>query len=74
MSPEYKYYLTIGTERLFPIIPEIEVNPGGDWELEIKLAEEDFPFCKDYRIKCGGEFIFSGEDYDQIIYVDCCNK
>ena len=74
MSPEYKYYLTIGTERLFPIIPEIEVNPGGDWELEIKLAEEDFPFCKDYRIKCGGEFIFSGEDYDNIINVDCCNK
>ena len=54
--------------------PEIEVNPSGDWVLEIKPADEDFPFCKDYRVKFDGDIIFSGADYDSIIDADCCGK
>ncbi len=63
----YTYFITIGGT-------ETPVHPSGDWSLKIAKAEEDFPFCKDYRIKFDGEFIFSGDDYDLIKTADCCDK
>lgn len=68
MSPNYRHYLTIGSDA------EVEVFPSGDWTLGVKPANEDFPWCNDYRIKAEGDFVFSGEDYDRIINGDCCNK
>ena len=65
--PNYAYYATIGAV-------ETQVYPSGDWSLKIAKAEEDFPFCKDYRIKFDGEFIFSGDDYALIKGADCCDK
>ena len=64
--PNYTYFVTINE-----VITE--VHPYGDWSLKIAKAEEDFSFCKDYRIKFGGEFIFSGDDYD-LFSTECCNK
>ena len=63
----YTYYVTIGAV-------ETQVYPSGDWSLKIAKAEEDFSFCKDYRIKFDGEFIFSGDDYLTLIDTDCCGK
>ena len=63
----YTYYVTIGAL-------ETQVYPSGDWSLKIAKAEEDFSFCKDYRIKFDGEFIFSGDDYLTLIDTDCCGK
>ena len=66
--PNYTYYLTINDV-------ETQVYPSGDWSLKIAKAEEDFPFCKDYRIKFDGDFEFSGDDYDLIRNTeDCCDK
>lgn len=65
--PSYTYYVTIGAV-------ETQVYPSGDWSLKMTKAEEDFPFCKDYRIKFEGDFIFSGDDYDLIRAADCCDK
>lgn len=67
-GPDYTYYLTIGSGA------EFGVNPGGEWSLEIKKAEDDFPWCKDYRIKMGGSLIFSGDDYEALMSSDCCEK
>ena len=58
----YTYYVTIGAL-------ETQVYPSGDWSLKIAKAEEEFSFCKDYRIKFDGEFIFSGDDYLTLIIV-----
>ena len=64
----YTYYVTIGAL-------ETQVYPSGDWSLKIAKAEEDFPYCKDYRIKFDGEFIFSGDDYNTLLLTeDCCDK
>ena len=63
----YTYYVTIWAV-------ETQVYPSGDWSLKIAKAEEDFPFCKDYRIKFDGDFIFSGDDYDLLQGAGCCNK
>jgi hypothetical protein len=68
--PKYTYYAIFGA-----VVPvETQVYPSGDWSLKITKAEEDFPFCKDYRIKFDGSFIFSGDDYDLIMASDCCDK
>ena len=63
----YTYYVTIGED-------ETQVYPSGDWSLKIAKAEEDFPFCKDYRIKIDGDFIFVGDDYYLLRAMGCCNK
>ncbi len=65
--PNYTYFATIGAV-------ETQVYPSGDWSLKITKAEEDFPFCKDYRTKFEGDFIFSGDDYDLIRAAGCCDK
>ena len=66
--PNYTYFLTIGAV-------ETQVYPSGDWSLKVTKAEEDFPFCKDYRIKFDGDFVFSVDDYDLIQTTDdCCDK
>jgi len=66
-TPNYTYYVTIGAA-------ETQVYPYGDWSLKVTKAEEDFPFCKDYRIKFEGDFIFGGDDYDLLLAADCCDK
>ena len=67
-ATNYTYFLTIGAV-------ETQVYPYGDWSLKVTKAEEDFPFCKDYRIKFEGDFIFVGDDYDLIQTTnDCCDK
>ena len=64
----YTYYVTIGAL-------ETQVYPSGDWSLKVTKAEEDFPFCKDYRIKFDGDFIFSGDDYNLLRdTAGCCDK
>ena len=63
----YTYFVTIGAV-------ETQVYPGGDWSLKIAKAEEDFSFCKDYRIKFEGEFVFAGDDYALLMDADCCDK
>lgn len=65
--PNYTYFITIG-------VAETQVYPSGDWSLKVTKAEEDFPFCKDSRIKFDGSFIFSGDDYDLLRTAGCCNK
>lgn len=66
-TPEYTYFITVG-------LVTTQVYPYGDWSLDIHKAEEDFPFCKDYRIKCTGDVIFAGDDYDFILSQDCCEE
>ena len=63
----YTYYVTIGAL-------ETQVYPSGDWSLKVTKAEEDFPYCKDYRIKFDGDFIFAGDDYTLLKTPDCCDK
>ena len=63
----YTYFATIGAV-------ETQVHPSGDWSLKVTKAEEDFPYCKDYRIKFEGDFIFSGDDYLLLIDAGCCDK
>lgn len=63
MSPNYTYFINGNS-----------VNPAGEWSLGVKKASEDFPFCKDYRIKLEGELIFSGVDYDLLKSFDCCEE
>jgi len=65
--PNYTYFVTIGAV-------ETQVYPHGDWSLKMTEAKEDFPFCKDYRIKFEGDFIFSGDDYDLLRDAGCCDK
>ena len=63
----YTYFVTIGAL-------ETQVYPSGDWSLKVTKAEEDFPYCKDYRIKFDGDFIFAGDDYTLLMTPDCCDK
>lgn len=53
---------------------DVAVNPRGDWSIVVKKASEDFPYCKDYRLKLEGELIFAGDDYDLINGYDCCDQ
>jgi len=63
MTPTYTYFIN-----------GIQVNPQGEWSLASKKASEDFPFCKDYRIKLKGELIFAGVDYTLLKAYECCEE
>lgn len=63
------------THTITPTVGDARVvTPSGDWELAIKGAWEDFPFCRDYRLKVEGEMIFSGDDYSWIIAQECYDR
>ena len=55
-------------------IGAVEVFPKGNWKLAVKPAWEDFPFCRDYRLKLEGDLIFCGDDYDFIRSLTCFDK
>jgi len=66
-ATNYTYFIEVG-------LVTTQVYPYGDWSLDVHKAEEDFPYCKDYRVKCTGDFIFAGNDYVFLLTQDCCDE